>query len=117
DRMDWSRPNSRRLSHGAVGHAEESHVQGDGWIRAPWTVVRQHGEYEARARREKTGDHLRPRRSAAPNAARVEIQRLLLQRLRVEAVSGEPRVHCAVGELPAGDWVWARFSASSKGRR
>lgn len=46
-------------------------------------------------------DHLRPRRPAAADAARLALLGLLLQRVRAQPVSRESRLRRAVGELPA----------------
>ena len=60
-------------------------------------------------RRQASGGDLRPRRTAAPDAADVALHGLLLQRLRREPVSCEPRVRRAVGQLPAGDRLRPRL--------
>ena len=50
-----------------------------------------------------------PRRIAAADAARLALHVLLQQCLRAESVSGEPRIHRAVGELSQRHRLWHEF--------
>ena len=57
---------------------------------------------------------LRARRAAAADAARLALHGLLRERLRDEPVPGQPRVHRAVGELPAGHRLRPRVPLSRR---
>ena len=72
---------------------------------------------DARRRRQAPRPHLRARRSAAADAARLALHGLLRQRLRDEPVPREPRLHRAVGELPARHRLRARVPLPGGRRR
>ena len=58
--------------------------------------------------------HLHARRTDPADAARVSLHGVLPQRLCDESISGEQRLHRALGELPARHHVRARLSRAAK---
>ena len=101
-----------RLPRLAAGDADQRH-------RA---VARRAGDsrpavQDGDRRGEAAGGHLRPRRSAAADAARLALHVLLLELVRRESVPRQPRLHRALGELPARDRLRLRVPpARGRGR-
>ena len=74
-----------------------------------------HGQlFESRRTWQKTGGDFRPRWSAAPNAARLALLRLLLERVRGESAAGRRGLRGVVGELSIGNWLRPRIPPSTE---
>src|SRR5947209_18397424 len=90
------------FSFSSTGNAKAGHLQEQRWIHDPWPAL-----CSQKSDRQRSGADLYSWRPSAPDAARLPLHVLLLQRLRRESVSSQFGVHGSVGELPAWHHVWS----------